>query len=107
MPKLPELTVKKRYLPSFPKDDPAWIMLETPTIITDFSGIQNLSEVDQVATVLVKKIKKWNLEDKNGKIAEINLETVKRLNAVDYAFLVVELDLSKMITVLTPAKKKT
>lgn len=107
MPKLQELTVKKRYLPSFPKNDPAWIMLETPTKIDDFKEIQHLDEIDQVATLISRKIKKWNLEDKDGRAAKVNAENVRCLNATDYAFLVFELGLQKMMTLLNPAKKKS
>ncbi len=105
MPQLQELTVKKEYLPSFSKKDAAWVMLETPTKISDFADIQGLEQTVQISTVIANKIKKWNLEGKDGKILEINAKNVSDFNATDYSFLIFKLKLEKMMTSMDATKK--
>lgn len=109
MPQLRKTEVKRFYLPSFedlPQDEQAYIDLETPMKMSEFDDVDTtLPQVEQTASIIMKKIKAWNLTDENDQPLEINIKNVTDLDPSDFAFLSVQLGLHRMMRLT--AQKKT
>lgn len=76
---------KKIILPSSTPEDEAWVEVYTEVLTGDLEQVGNVGDLKGLATVtgIVNLIKAWNFEDENGKIAEINIENVRRLKQID------------------------
>lgn len=96
MPQLSKpLEKKKVFLPSTKEAadaDKAWIVMEVGAItggdmmsVGDFSNSAGIT-----LQILAARILEWNFTDMNGTVDEINIDSVKRLDPVDLAFLITE-----------------
>jgi hypothetical protein len=106
MPRLHTAKVEKIFLPSFENNE-AVLEVETPVTIQDFEDMdQSLPQTTQTASVMAKKIKKWNLVAEDDTELPITAEIIVQLDAVDFAYISMALGLDKM-SKLTPLKKNT
>lgn len=106
MPKLHTSKIEKIYLPSFENNE-AVLEVETPVTIKDFEDMdQSLPQTTQTASIMAKKIKKWNLVSENDEELPITADIIVQLDAIDFAYISMALGLDKMSR-LTPLKKNT
>ena len=112
MPQLNEPKIERLYLPSTNDktgDDAAWVDFDvSKTSAGSYLGIDGAYENDRVAIVLqslVNRIVDWNFVYATGEKVPITFDTVKKLDAADYKFLVEKIPADK--TSLTNEEKKT
>jgi hypothetical protein len=112
MPKLnnPERRQTKRIiLPSSTKEDEAWVDIYEEAVAGDLEQVGDVHNLKGHATMvaITNIIKAWNFEDENGRVAEINIENVRRLRRDDISKLLDEIKAYDEVKPMTDEEKKS
>lgn len=108
MPKLNSLSSKleKVDLPSYPADDPAWVVVATGELtvgdVVDVS--EDDTEVKASIASVTARIQEWNLEGEDGSILPITMENVAKLRYEDFG--AISRVIFRSSEALTDAEKK-
>ena len=87
--------IKQLFLPTskdLPEGDKEWVTIEVgPILGGDILNVAgNTDSSEMMLTMLLKRIKEWNVRDINNDIAPLSTESIKHLSMDDLSFLLSE-----------------